>query len=102
MGITQEVLDYLGAMSEVRAATGLLAFEGSIAMGDYQWNGTVWGLDFEGADLRFRYGGGDLEGEACPQWSLHTGFQKILCAGMGEDGRKGEKHAGKEDDGGGA
>lgn len=66
VGITQEVLDYLGAMSEVRAATGLLAFEGSIAMGDYQWNGTVWGLDFEGADLRFRYGGGDLEGGSLP------------------------------------
>lgn len=66
VGITQGVLDYLGAMPEIRAATALLAFEGSIAMGDYQWNGTIWGLAFAGADLRFGYGGGDLEGGSLP------------------------------------
>ena len=64
--LTQSVLDYLGAMSEIRAATALLEFEGSITMGDYLWTGTVWGLAFEGADLRFSYGGGNLEGGSMP------------------------------------
>lgn len=90
VGITQGVLDYLGTMPEIRAATALLTFEGSIAMGAYQWNGTIWGLAFEGADLRFGYGGGDLEGGSLPS--------VVFAHGVSEDfvRRDGEKMGEKE------
>lgn len=62
MQITQEVLDYLGSMPQVRQATALLEIPADMRMGEYAWSGTMWGVDFAGADFAMAEGNMQEEG----------------------------------------
>ena len=46
MKVTQELLDYLAAMPEIKSATPLIELPASLKLNRYSWNGSILGVDF--------------------------------------------------------